>query len=239
VSVLDLKPAVRGWLALQRARLAHLRRPELGEISAYCFYATKLRFRDLAFDIGANHGSHTAMMLNRGARVVALEPQANLAARLAERFPEATVLAMAAGDEPGQAVLHFTSNDQVASLDRTWGEAVGAAPPYSGATERVPVTTADELISEYGDPALIKIDTEGFDHRVLAGLSRPIEHILFEVHAKRPDDAVAALNRLKELGRYEFRVSPEESWSYQDPKRPEKILAEMPNWGSVYARRIV
>jgi hypothetical protein len=158
---------------------------------------------------------------------------------LAERFPEATVLAMAAGDEPGQAVLHFTSNDQVASLDRTWGEAVGAAPPYSGATERVPVTTADELISEYGDPALIKIDTEGFDHRVLAGLSRPIEHILFEVHAKRPDDAVAALNRLKELGRYEFRVSPEESWSYQDPKRPEKILAEMPNWGSVYARRIV
>jgi hypothetical protein len=69
-----LTAAPRGWLALQRARVARERHPELGEVSAYCFYATRLRFRDLAFDIGANRGEHMRQMLNRGARVVAVEP---------------------------------------------------------------------------------------------------------------------------------------------------------------------
>src|SRR5437764_12320475 len=101
----DVTRAVRGWLALQRARLAQKRHPELGEVSAYCFYATRLRFGQVAFDVGANHGAHTAMMVNRGARVVALEPQAKLAAQLADRFPTATVLPVAASDHPGEAQL--------------------------------------------------------------------------------------------------------------------------------------
>src|SRR4051794_25345567 len=122
----DAEPAVRGWLALQRARLAHKRHPDLGEISAYCFYATKLRFRDLAFDIGANRGAHTAQMVNRGARVVAIEPQARLAAHLAERLRSATVLRMAVSDEPGQAVLHhFREGDVFGSLDPRWGAPEG------------------------------------------------------------------------------------------------------------------
>src|SRR5947209_18142974 len=97
----DANDAFRGWMTLQRARLVRLRRPELGEVSEYCFYATKLRFRDLAFDIGANRGVHMRQMLNRGARVVAVEPQADLAAQLTKRFPSATVLQAAVIDHPG------------------------------------------------------------------------------------------------------------------------------------------
>ena len=69
----DMETAVHGWLALHRARVAQRRHPELGEVSAFCFYATKLRVGDLASDIGANHREHMAQMLNRGAKVVALE----------------------------------------------------------------------------------------------------------------------------------------------------------------------
>lgn len=241
----DLTDAVRGWLALQRARIARARHPELGEISPYCFYATKLRFRQLAFDIGTNHGQHLEYMLRRGAKVVAVEPQAQLAASLAERFPTATVLQAAVSDEPGEAMLHlFHESDEWASLDAAWGGVAGPPIGYVAdfvRSERVLVTTLDHLIDEYGEPVLVKIDTEGFDHRVLRGLSRPIEHILFEVNHARLEEAAEALDRLEQLGRYEYRMVPYQTWNYSDPKRPREILAnlaELPDWGNVYARRI-
>lgn len=234
----DARTAVRGWLALQRARIAHHRHPDLGEISAFCFYATRLRFRDLAFDIGANRGAHTGHMLYRGATVVALEPQAKLAAQLTARFPAATVLGMAVSDEPGLAVLHrFRESDQWASLNADWGDYFGAAATPD-ADEEVPVTTLDLLIDKYGEPALVKIDTEGFDHRALRGLSRPLDQILFEVHAAARDDAAQAFDLLEALGDYEYKASPSESWLFGDSQRPEQILAKLPDWGSVYARHI-
>lgn len=240
----DLKPALRGWLALQRARLARARHPELGEISAYCFYATKLRFGQLAFDIGTNHGQHLAYMLKRGARVVAVEPQAQLAASLAKRFPAATVLHTAVSDEPGEAVLNlFRESDTWASLDANWGAVAGPPIGYIAGiagSEHVSVTTLDHVIDEYGEPVLVKIDTEGFDHRVLRGLSRPIRHILFEVHNARQTEAAEALDRLEQLGHYEYRMVAYQDWNYSEPKRPREILAnlaELPDWGNVYARR--
>lgn len=241
----DLTPAVRGWLALQRARIARARHPELGEISPYCFYATKLRFRQLAFDIGTNHGQHLEYMLKRGARVVAVEPQAQLAGSLAERFPTAIVLQAAVSDELGEAVLHlFREDDTWASLDATWGVVAGRPIGYVAdiaGREHVCVTTLDHLIDEYGEPVLVKIDTEGFDHRVLRGLSRPIEHILFEVNHARLEEAAEALDRLEQLGRYEYRMVAYQDWDYSEAKRPTEVLAnvaELPDWGNVYARRI-
>jgi FkbM family methyltransferase len=238
LGVRNVKPALRGWFACQRARLAHRRHPDLGEISAYCFYSTKLRFHDLAFDIGANRGEHTREMLRRGAQVVALEPQAKLAAELAKRFPTATVLPMAVGDGPGHAVLHVASkNDRLASLDASWAENYEDRLTWS-LSERVGVTTADELIREYGLPTLMKIDTEGFEHRVLRGLSQPIDHILFEVHAGLADIASDAFARLEQLGSFEYFVMPANSWLHREAQQPEEILADLPVWGDVYARRV-
>jgi hypothetical protein len=146
---------------------------------------------------------------------------------------------MAVSDKSGQAVLHlFRESDEWASLDASWGNYAAPVPATLDERERVLVTTLDDLINQYGEPALIKIDTEGFDHRVLRGLSRPIEHVLFEVHANRPKDAAEALERLDELGRYEYRISPRETWNYGEPKRPTEILANLPDWGSVYTRRV-
>jgi FkbM family methyltransferase len=243
-SVRDVKPAMRGWFALQRARLARRRHPDLGEISAYCFYATRLRFRELAFDIGANHGAHSEQMLNRGARVVVVEPQASLARELAARFPGATVLRLAVSDKPGQATLHLARDaDYLASLDASWAQ--DTACTWDG-SEEVEVTTLDDLIARYGEPGVVKIDTEGFDHRVLQGLSRPIEHILFEVHSTRRDAAADAFARLQALGHYEFRGAPLGSWLFRT-RGAEEIMADVVAWGGgsevggvgeVYARRI-
>ena len=221
---------------MQRARLAQRRHPELGEVSAYCFYATRLGGRHLAFDVGANHGEHTGHMIRRGATVVAIEPQADLAAELAERFPAATVLPVAVSDEPGRAFLHLASgSDAVASLDPGFMRAAHESEWEE--RQEVPVTTLDRLIDEYGQPTLLKIDTEGTDYRVLRGLSRPIDHILFEVHSSLPDHAAQAFARLDELGPYDYSVSEGDRWLFTRG-RPDEILSALPEWGDVYARSV-
>jgi FkbM family methyltransferase len=234
-----VKQAVGGWLTARRAELAHRRHPDEGEISARFFYARRLGFRDLAFDIGANHGEHTEQMLARGARVLAVEPQAKLADELRGRFPGAVVLRTAVSDQPGEAVLHLAQDDdRLASLDETFAGSCEVVPVVWEDSENVPVMTLDQLIEQYGEPRLVKIDTEGFDHRVLAGLGRAIEHVLFEVHAALADRAASALERLEALGRYEYFVMPFASWMTAGPLRPDRILEDLPTLGNVYARRL-
>ena len=221
----------------QRARLAHARHPDLGEISAHCFYATKLRFGDLAFDVGANRGEHAALMLRRGARVVAVEPQTKLAAELERRLPSATVVPAAVSDKPGHASLHLVSTDnRLASLDASFSRRAQTTPVAWDGTERVRVTTLDTLIAKYGKPVLLKLDTEGFEHHALRGLSWPIQHILFEVHAALQDEAAAAFDRLNQLGSYEWRLARGNTWLFGSRQPQEAIIKVLPDWGNIYAR---
>lgn len=221
---------------MQRARLALYRHPEQGFVSSYCFYNATLRFRDLAFDIGANHGAFTELMLKRGVRVVAVEPQAQLAAELSQRFPAATVLPVAVAEEPGEAQLHRArEGDNLASLDPRWNEIEVTTVTWQD-TVTVPVTTLDAMIEKYGKPTLIKIDTEGFDHRVVKGLSQPIDHILFEVQAAVPHVPEQAFGHLRALGRYEYSVDSND-WHFRKGTS-EEILANLPPLGNVYARRV-
>jgi FkbM family methyltransferase len=222
--------AVRGLGVYARARLGR-------GISAQGFYAQRLHFRDLVFDVGANAGQHTAMMLKRGARVVALEPQAELARELTRRFPTVEVLPLGVSDEPGEGILMSAEGtDHLTTLNPAWTKADQRLSWSEGETIRL--TTLDELIVRFGVPAFVKIDTEGFEDRVLAGLSQPVEQFLFEVHAALPEVAASAFDRLADLGCYEYRVMERESWCFGEPASGKAILDSLPNWGDVYARRI-
>jgi FkbM family methyltransferase len=207
-------------------------------ISARGFYARRLRPGQLAFDIGANLGVHAAAMLKAGARVVAVEPQTDLASRLAREHPAVTVLARAVANEPGEATL-LTSSDhpELATFDPSWA-AMHEGYAQWDCEQPTRVTTIDELIAEFGIPHFLKIDTEGFDDKVLAGLSQPIEQIMFEVQPKLPDVAAGSFERVASLGSYEYRVAWRESWMFGPLEAPSTILAAMPTHGDVYARRL-
>jgi FkbM family methyltransferase len=222
--------------------MAVLARARIGRgVSAQGFYAQRLRFRDLAFDIGASAGEHTAAMLKRGARVVAVEPQADLARRLGHDFPAATVRAVGVSDQPGEATLITSSDfDQVATLNPAFQDTFHGFA-WDG-EESIRLTTLDDLIAEFGLPAFVKIDTEGLEDKVLAGLSQPLGQFLFEVHAEMPDVAARAFERLAALGTYEYRLMRQsEPWVLGPPVSATAILADLPAFpdlGDVWARQV-
>ncbi len=189
------------------------------------FYAPLIRPGDLCFDIGAHVGNRVTAWAQLGARVVAVEPQAHLMAWLARRFgrsPSVSLVRAAVGAQAGTAVLrHDPRNPTLATLSDAWIAAVSRDDSFAGvrwrATEPVTLTTLDALIDAYGRPALCKIDVEGYEAEALRGLSQPIPLVSFEYIPAAIEVAQACLERLMNLGDYEFNWFSGESHRWASP----------------------
>ena len=215
------------------------------------FYARFLNAGDLAFDIGAHVGDRAACFRRLGARVVAVEPQPRLLRALRLLFHgDADVAFVAAllGAEAGEAELRLnTANPTVATASADFIAAAAGAAGWEGqqwdATLRRPVTTFDALIAAHGEPAFAKLDVEGFEHAVLAGLSRPIRALSFEFTTIQRDVALDCLARLAVLGYRAFNACLGESMEFAqaepvDAAHLGEWLVALPheaNSGDVYA----
>lgn len=206
----------------------------------------------LAFDIGAHVGDRTASFLRLGARVVALEPQPLVfrALRLIHgRNPEAVLRCAAAGAETGEVMLHVNSVNPTVSTASA--DLVAAAADDEGwrdevwdRTIRVPATSLDLLVAEHGRPDFVKIDVEGHEAAVLAGLSVAVPALSFEVTMLQREVARACVARLQVLGRYEFNLSLGEEHRLRHARwiGAAELLAEIAglpdaaNSGDVFAR---
>jgi FkbM family methyltransferase len=178
-------------------------------------YRPFLPHRALVFDVGAHLGDRSRAFAGLGARVVALEPQPQLfrwLQRLVGSRPDVILREEAVGREPGKAMLAVSRRTPtVSSLSRYWQSDLGRNNPSFGDVSwdesvLVPLVTLDQLIAEYGLPDFCKIDVEGFEAEVLAGLSQPVPALSLEFVAGALDVAVAAVQRLVALGAYEFNA---------------------------------
>jgi FkbM family methyltransferase len=179
------------------------------------FYAAFVRPGSLCFDVGAHVGDRSRSWSRLGATVVAVEPQpdfARLLRLLFRRDPAVTVLETAAGAAPGRLTLRVSPRTPTVTTGSASFIAETTRVPsfawvdWSGRLD-VPVTTLDRLIAEHGEPDFAKIDVEGMEHEVLAGLSRPLRALSFEFVPSSPSSALASLDRLEGLGRYRYEVS--------------------------------
>jgi hypothetical protein len=103
---------------------------------------------------------------------------------------------------------------------------------------------AGRLISEHGEPAFCKVDVEGFELEVLQGLSRPLRALSFEYLPPAHDLALAAIDRLQQLGEYRYNYSPIETMRFASDEWLDaaRLTAELERRrplgrsGDVYAR---
>jgi len=170
---------------------------------------------ELVFDIGAHLGDRTRAFRRLGARVVALEPQPDLM-RWLERFhgrdAGVALEAKAAGARPGRARLALAArHPSVASLSKAWRDEVRdgtAGFEHVRWTEEieVAVTTLDALIEKHGRPGFCKIDVEGHESAVLAGLSTPLAAVSVEFVAGTLARTVDCIDRLEALARYRYNA---------------------------------
>lgn len=182
-------------------------RPRIPFVSRWLHRRKSLRFfrpfvgpGELVFDVGAHHGSSVETFLALGARVVAVEPRDACVSRLRQRWagsPRVAIIAAAAGAVAGRAVLHLSSSDQVATLSPGFLCAYPGGEGLTwGGTDEVPVVTLAELAREHGDPVFCKVDAEGWDEEVLAGLGRIPRALCFESLGRLPDVTEACVNLL-------------------------------------------
>jgi FkbM family methyltransferase len=216
------------------------------------FYGQFITPGALAFDVGAHVGNRVGAWRVLGAQVVAIEPQPSMVRmleRLYGRDDQVTVKPIGLSDAPGQLTLQInTRNPTLSTFSDDWVEAFSTHPDISAAsfddTATVRISTLDALIETHGLPAFCKIDVEGFEDKVLAGLSVPIQAVSFEAFPLEVERSIRCVQRLMALGHYRFRTVMAEQfrWADEDWMDADAMVARLRAWdleagsGDVYAR---
>lgn len=159
-------------------------------------------------DVGANSGVYVLAGLAAGARVVAVEPQSELAARLRARWADSPVVVVesAISTGTGFVTLYRPLLADGRVLDTRSSLAADANEGFETVTASVPTTTVDALCAGAESVAVLKVDVEGLETDVLRSASglldgqRPAVLVEVERRHHRAGDPWAAFAFLAAKG---------------------------------------
>ncbi len=204
----------------------------------------------LVFDIGAHHGNRTHRFLELGATcVVSVEPLFSNFLVLRERFrhePRVIPVHAACVSAAGEFVdLYACEKDPALStlMPQVWSKMY---PQHAfGSVEFVPTVTVESLAEKFGAPTYVKIDVEGAEGLVIAGMGSAAPAVLsFEFHVEHLERTVDNLRALHAIGYAAAAYSTDEL----DPNfinRPGPLSLdglvgvlerERPAWGNIIVR---
>lgn len=208
----------------------------------------------LAFDIGSHLGNRIGVWSHLGARVLALEPNPDcrpFIEALHGHRKNLTFLPVAVGAHKGIALLYCDPiHPTLNTLSTEWIHTVKSTSPFARIhwtrTCETEVVTLDTLIQEYGIPDFCKIDVEGYELEVLKGLSVALPALSVEYLPSAIEEAFRCIERLENLGNYEFNLSVRETmrlkWIQWQPSeiicRELRALDVNASAGDIYVRLI-
>lgn len=159
-------------------RIEHFGEPTLMDFMAS-------REIDLVIDVGANEGQFALELRGAGyvGEIVSFEPIGDVFAKLqanAGRDRQWTARRLALGDKPGRALIDVTELSVFSSMRPQSARLNGWHPGTKIiGREDVEVSTLDSVFGEYeGRRVFLKIDTQGYEQRVLEGASASLGRVL-------------------------------------------------------------
>ncbi len=167
-----------------------------GELYDYVYPHIK---NELIFDIGSNVGEVTKRFTDKGAKVVAIEPQKELINNENYHYATRIISGMCVSNQVG--FVNFYKGDKKHNTISTCLEEWKSIHPSTKFTKvTMNTTTLDALIEQFGLPKYIKIDVEGFEDKVLAGLNHRIDFISFEFTQGFGDSFTKCIEEIDKLG---------------------------------------
>jgi len=179
-------------------------------------------YKGLIFDIGANGGAKTIIFLDLAAKVISVEPSPLAAHILRQRFskkPQVHIVQKGISSKEGVARFYmFDDTDAYNTFSQIWVDALSGDQAPDGRPSKIvkkaidiPVTTLDQLITEFGRPDYVKIDVEGYEAAVIKGLSKNVPLLSFECNlpefAEDTAEIVRGLSLLDPMVRFNFVVT--------------------------------
>ena len=181
---------MRIWMrAMKPAMIAHFRQ--------------FIKSGDIVFDVGANIGDYSQIYSDLGATVIAIEPQPSCQKDLKTRFASnrnVTILPYGVGKVNSTLPFFISSaNPASSTFSRQFITEGRYRHRMWDTTLQVPVVTLDHLAKTCGVPSFCKIDVEGYETQVLAGLHNPIHYLSFEFTRESLQDTETCVKYLEHL----------------------------------------
>jgi FkbM family methyltransferase len=204
----------------------------------------------LAFDIGTNVGTYASALEALGARVVAVDANADSLRHIELMYPGRRIelVHAAVGNKSGLASFKICdSDDGRSAIASPWLEAVnehyGRAEHQWNRQVTVPMITLNDLVVHFGEPYYIKIDIEGYDGLALDGLSAQPPLVSFEFHRICLADAMSSLDKpvFSPQSLFNVATTPTEfllpEWvSKEEVKRIIAGSRSPDTWGDVFVK---